>query len=175
VTWDGEHELIDADPQWWRNPQLRGAVEARRIAIKAHEGQRYHDGTYFDLHLRRVVRRLEPLAPQLGWDVVAAGYLHDVVEDTAVGFPDLRRNQYLTTRCVDAVEHLTHWPWIPYPDYVTQLCLSGDALALEVKRADIESNVSMSHLGDGRYLEMADRKWLPALAQVLRTLQGLGR
>ena len=58
---------------------------ARSVAIEAHGGQKYGERPYFH-HLDAVAQLLAPYG-----DVAQAiGYLHDVLEDTAVSEEDLR-------------------------------------------------------------------------------------
>lgn len=54
---------------------------AREFARRAHADQRYGDGLFFDLHLTRVVATLERFGEQ-DPVLLAAGWLHDVLEDT---------------------------------------------------------------------------------------------
>ena len=57
--------------------------KARRFAEMAHKGQvRKYNGQPYFTHPERVARRLEGLG--YGPEMIAAGYLHDVVEDCGV-------------------------------------------------------------------------------------------
>ena len=58
---------------------------ARTFALDAHGDQRYGDHPYAD-HLAAVAELLVPF----GEDAVRIGYLHDVVEDTAITLDELR-------------------------------------------------------------------------------------
>lgn len=61
--------------------------EAETFALTAHAGQRYGDHPY-RCHLRAVVTVLEDF-DLLNEDLIAAGWLHDVVEDTETTKRDL--------------------------------------------------------------------------------------
>lgn len=68
-------------------PRIHLAVE---FAYEAHQGQvRKSDGTPYVYHVLRVGRLL--FLAGFSPDVVAAGILHDVIEDTPFGFSDLDR------------------------------------------------------------------------------------
>lgn len=71
---DGQDELV---------------ARARGYAVRAHGDQRYGDGPYSD-HLDHVARVLRKFG-HADRETVAAGYLHDVLEDTALEFKDLSR------------------------------------------------------------------------------------
>ena len=63
--------------------------KARRFAEMAHKGQvRKYNGQPYFTHPERVARRLEGLG--YGPEMVAAGYLHDVVEDCGVKIEEIR-------------------------------------------------------------------------------------
>lgn len=63
-----------------------GLVErARAFALAAHGGQRYGEEPYA-VHLDAVARLAEPY----GVEAQVLGYLHDVAEDTEVGFEQIR-------------------------------------------------------------------------------------
>ncbi|MBA2176607.1 bifunctional (p)ppGpp synthetase/guanosine-3',5'-bis(diphosphate) 3'-pyrophosphohydrolase [Halobacillus locisalis] len=64
--------------------------KARRIATEAHAGQkRKNSNEDYIVHPIRVAERLA--AAGFGKEVVCAGYLHDVVEDTSVTQEDLEK------------------------------------------------------------------------------------
>ena len=59
------------------------AQAARAFAIEAHGEQRYGKHPYI-VHLDAVVEQILRFEPGAGQDTIAAGFLHDVVEDTSV-------------------------------------------------------------------------------------------
>ena len=63
----------------------KSVAEARRFAVAAHGAQKYGSEPYV-FHLDAVAALLEPF----GAEAQIAGYLHDVVEDTAVGLDRVR-------------------------------------------------------------------------------------
>jgi len=62
-------------------------VVARRIAIRAHQGQTYAGRPYFAAHVQAVAGRVANLG--YGYDEICVAYLHDTVEDTDVTLADL--------------------------------------------------------------------------------------
>ena len=72
-----------------------------------------------------------------GEEAKIVALLHDVVEDTAVGLDDLRREGF-SEAVLLAVDCLTHRRNEPYADYVVR-CKS-QPLARQVKLADLADN-----------------------------------
>lgn len=114
---------------------------AEAIARKAHEGQFRRDGiTPYITHPERVVARLR----RQGIDdenILAAAWLHDVVEDTDVEIEELKYKR-IPDNVIVALELLTKGSWIDYPDYVAHVC--RNTIAHTVKIADILDNLSDS-------------------------------
>lgn len=76
------------------------AAQARAFAMRAHGDQRYGNEPYV-VHLDEVVEILKT-EPTLDAEVLAIGYLHDVVEDTSVTLAELaERFGAGVMRCVD--------------------------------------------------------------------------
>lgn len=110
---------------------------AERIARDAHAGQTRRDGlTAYISHPRDVATRLSGESDE----VIATAWLHDVLEDTAVGSHDLRIAG-ISERVVTAVISLTRFNKNqPYAWYIARV--TSDPIALKVKIADILSNLS---------------------------------
>lgn len=110
---------------------------AQRIAHQAHQGQQDKAGASYIEHPARVAGRLA----ERGYadTVVAAGWLHDVLEDTdwtascldAAGIPED------TVRIVVAMTRLPSQPGSQY--YAGLVAAGPDAVA--VKLADIDDNI----------------------------------
>ena len=110
-----------------QQPSLGRAFE---IAFAAHAGQRDKAGEAYIAHPVRVASRLKDRAAQ----VVAL--LHDVVEDTDVTLDDLARD--FDAQIVAAVDAITKRDGEGYESYLARV--AENALALEVKRADLAGN-----------------------------------
>jgi (p)ppGpp synthase/HD superfamily hydrolase len=103
------------------------------LAARAHAGQRDKAGLdYFTAHVYDVAERV---GGQPGY-VEAVAYLHDVLEDTDVTEAELRA--LFPEHVVDAVVALTRAAGEGPDDYYRRV--RGNAVALLVKMADIESN-----------------------------------
>ena len=121
-------------------------LRARAFAVEAHGEQRYGDGPYV-VHLDAVADLLEPY----GTDAQIVGYLHDVVEDTAITAE--RIHDEFGERVVQCVQLVTDEPG---PNRQARKArtnaklskVSGElGLALIVKAADRLANLRMSARG----------------------------
>jgi (p)ppGpp synthase/HD superfamily hydrolase len=115
--------------------------KARDLAKMYHFGQTREDGKdYFDHHVCGVVKILEEQgASDL---VLAAGYLHDTLEDTYIQMGEIAE--------IDpALAHIVHWLTRPkdktYYDYIMFIAARIGAYkgaAVQVKLADLQQNMS---------------------------------
>ncbi|MBL8369160.1 MAG: bifunctional (p)ppGpp synthetase/guanosine-3',5'-bis(diphosphate) 3'-pyrophosphohydrolase [Candidatus Accumulibacter sp.] len=125
--------------------------EARSFALAAHGSQRYGDLPY-SFHLDAVVALLGPYGSQ----AQIIGYLHDVVEDTAVTDIEIRdRFGPLVAECVSLLTDLSGASRAERKaeTYARLATVSGAAeLALVVKAADRLANVRSCALDDRRGL-----------------------
>jgi GTP diphosphokinase / guanosine-3',5'-bis(diphosphate) 3'-diphosphatase len=88
---------------------------AYRVAEEAHRGQKRHSGEPYINHCLAVASILADL--RVPPEVVAAGLLHDTVEDTAITLKDLRRDFGDTIAVlVDGVTKLTNLPRVSRDD-----------------------------------------------------------
>lgn len=141
------------------------------IARCAHAKQSYGGKSYADGHLQGVVERVKVQAlGDAGFvnDAMKVAWLHDLLEDTEWEAENLR-DVGLPGHVVDAVELLSNGSET-YREYVERLCASGNRLALEVKRADLESNVIANGSPDAPFHRLVKDRWLPALGRVLQAL-----
>ena len=110
--------------------------EAIALAAAAHSGQFDKSGRPYILHPIRVMQSCEPHGEKA--QIVAV--LHDVVEDTAVTFEDLRRAGF-EDEIVAAVDAISHRTGVEtYFEYIER-CANNRIAAL-VKLADLEDNAS---------------------------------
>lgn len=112
--------------------------EAIRIAVEAHRGQKDRAGAPYVLHPLRLMSRMWTDAARI------VAVLHDVVEDSdwtldrlrAAGFPE---------EMVSAVDALTKREGEDYEGLIRRA--AGNALAREVKLADLEDNMDLRRQG----------------------------
>ena len=107
--------------------------ETLRIALDAHDGQKDLEGNPAILHVLAVGLMGENELEQ------KVGFLHDVVEDTDLTIEDLRK-MGVEEDVLEAVDLLTHREGISYEDYVRNILLSGNEIAIQVKVNDLEQN-----------------------------------
>ncbi|QQS14821.1 MAG: HD domain-containing protein [Rhodospirillales bacterium] len=117
-------------------PTLEDAVA---LAAQAHRGQVDKAGQPYILHPLRVMLRVA------GDDARMAAVLHDVVEDTEWTPARLRAAGY-PEAVVRAVEHLTRGAGETYPEFIARA--ATDAVAREVKLADLADNMDVRRLGE---------------------------
>jgi (p)ppGpp synthase/HD superfamily hydrolase len=114
---------------------------AQAIATIAHRGQTDKAGAPYIEHPKRVAALLEQ---QNSNDIiVAAGWLHDVVEDSDITLDDLL-DAGIPSACVQTVNLLTRRPDVPYDEYYRAISQNG--FALRVKVADIRDNTDIRRL-----------------------------
>ena len=128
------------------------AGEALRFATFMHADQVDRTGHDYILHAERVGQAVA----HLGEAYEAAGYLHDVVEDTDTSLDDLRHLGF-TEEVVEAVDALTKREGETHAERV--LRAGRNTVAREVKIADMRDNLRP---GCGT-LEKRYRKGLAAL------------
>ena len=109
-------------------PDLERALQ---IAVQAHDGQKDKNGAAYIFHPLRVMMRCA------GEKAKIIALLHDVVEDTDVTFEQLVEEGF-SPEILVPLRLLTHDEAVPYDDYITRIM--GDAVAMEVKIADLEDN-----------------------------------
>ena len=116
------------------------------IAAEAHAGQTDKAGAPYILHPLRVMSRVSAGAAQI------AAVLHDVVEDTRWTLDDLR-DEGFAAEVLRALDALTHREGETYEDFVRRA--ARDAVAREVKRADLEDNLDLSRIADPSARDLA--------------------
>lgn len=113
---------------------------AYRLAVEAHEGQRYGDKPYTE-HLSQVVDILNTTssaAYPLRFAAIAAAWLHDALEDTAL--PADRIEAECGPVVLELVQAVTHAPGVPRRVWLPQLY----------------ERLSVAH-PDARLIKVADR------------------
>tara|TARA_R100001443_G_scaffold110913_1_gene123265 strand:- start:55907 stop:56341 length:435 start_codon:yes stop_codon:yes gene_type:complete len=117
-------------------------LEAKKLAARAHAGQRYGKNPY-TYHLEQVARKAlflnskaeTPLSRDL---VEQTALLHDILEYTEYTAEQLKA-MGVDEHVVVAVMYLTKASHVPYEDYIAGI--KENALATLVKKADNLSNL----------------------------------
>lgn len=139
---------------------------ARRIASDAHRGVSHRDKQQRDY----VEAHLAPVAAGcalFGVEAEAAGWLHDVVEDTGLGLADLER-EGIPQEVRDAVDSVTEREGEPYTQLVHRA--AADPIGAVVKLVDNAWNLLGNADLARTHPEDAQRlldKYLPARAVLL--------
>ena len=140
--------------------------QARSIAREAHGAQRDKlERDYYDAHLRPIAEA----AAVFGADAEGAGWLHDVLEDTAVTPEDLRKHG-ISDQVIEAVESVTKGPADEhYEELISRAC--DHSLGRLVKLVDnawnITCNPDLAQTDPEKARDLMTRKYLPARARLL--------
>lgn len=106
---------------------MRTVEEVDAFAAAAHAGQVDKIGVPYIEHVRAVAAGLAPFGDEL----VMAGLLHDVIEDT-----DVTAAQLLATgvplRVVGIVKDVTNQPGVPYEEKIHRITSSRDATLVKI-------------------------------------------
>ena len=137
-------------------------LRASFFATKAHAGVfRWSNGEPYINHPVRVAQQVITASLYPKPDMVAAAYLHDVIEDTDITAEDLRSEGF-SERTIFLVKALSRNPGESYDDFIKALSACPDAVV--IKLADICDNLAT--LPPGHKLA---RRYVKALA----TLHGV--
>jgi (p)ppGpp synthase/HD superfamily hydrolase len=135
-------------------------AECRDLAQVAHAGQVDKQGRdVFLFHLTSVAELLAPLGP----DAEAAGWLHDIIEDTDETAESLRARG-VAPHVVDAVVSVTRIPGEPYFDLIRRA--AAHPLGRKVKLADnqinIDNNAALAAIAPLQAKSLLEGRYLPA-------------
>lgn len=109
------------------------------LATRAHDGQVDRSGHPYIGHPMRVMARVRDPRAKM------AAVLHDVLEDSALTSSDLL-DRGVPDDVIAAVETLSKRAGESYEAFVQRIAVSGDPIALQIKRADIADNSDPARL-----------------------------
>ena len=138
-------ELIELIEQNFENPDLDLIRRAYRMAEEAHRGKKRQTGHDFITHPVAAAYKLADM--KLALPVVAAGLLHDVVEDTGITLEHLEKEfGEEITKLVDAVTKLKKVKYYGDDLYAENmrrmfLAMSQDVRVVFIKFADRQHNL----------------------------------
>lgn len=133
--------------------------ETLQIALDAHRGQKDLDGMPAVLH---------PVAVGLmgcNDTEIKTGFLHDVVEDTAMTLDDLR-GKGVDEDVLAALQLLTHDDGQDYFEYVRKIAGSGNITAIHVKTNDLRHNLERGLKTYACAEELCDAALMERLARI---------
>ena len=128
-------------------------LRAYRYSARAHTGQKRRSGEDYVVHCVQVARILADL--QLDSTTIAAGLIHDVVEDTAITVPDVERE--FGPEIAQIVDGLTKIGSLPFTSKEERQAETYRKLLLSVAR---DARVIIIKLAD-RLHNMRTLDWMP--------------
>lgn len=111
---------------------------AETLARQAHAGQTDLAGKPYIKHVKRIATASAPYGPA----AVAAAWLHDTVEDTAVGLADIAAS--FPREISTIVWHLTRGATETYTEYINRLVSNKNETAILVKLADLRDHAEVT-------------------------------
>ncbi len=135
--------------------------QAIALAVEAHRGQVDKNGAPYILHPLRVMLRLESDLEKI------VGVLHDVVEDSAFTFEDLRQRGY-AEEVITALDGVTRRKGESYDEFVTRS--QAHPISRQVKLADLEDNMDVRRMA----AELSEKDF-ERLKRYRRAWERLGR
>jgi len=136
--------------------------KALRIAFDAHKDQVDKSGLPYIFHPYHIA---EQMTDEVS---VCVALLHDVVEDTAITFEDLIK-QNIPNEVIDSLRLLTHDDNTLYIDYINHIKDSNNYIAIQVKLADLLHNSNSSRV-DG--LDKNTQERLKKYQKAINILEG---
>jgi len=167
-------ELIDLLPDTITNIDRDLVQRAYKTAEKAHEGQKRVSGEPYINHCLAVASVLIELG--MPADVIAAGLMHDTVEDTTVTLDEIRRDFGETVaNLVDGVTKLAHLPRVSRAGEESKTETHADNIDLEANIRNRKHELTIETLRK-TFLAMGDdvRVILIKLADRLHNMRTLG-
>ena len=149
-------QLLAQLPESYTQADRELVERAYRVAAKAHEGQRRASGEPYISHCVAVAAILADL--RMPAVVVAAGLLHDTVEDTEITLDDLRRDfgDEIAT-LVDGVTKLTSLPHVSRVGKARESDNSAKPDAVARKNLDLSEGTESEGIDEGRAPVMLGR------------------
>lgn len=144
---------------------LRRSVE---LAVGAYEGVTDKNGVPYICHamMTALYVNASPI-------VRAAALLHDVIEDTSVTIEDLKRYSF-PKEVVDAVDLLTRpKDEASYTDYIRKIVESKNAVAIQVKIADLTDNLSKTRTEEDVLNTIQRSRYEKARVQLIEAMLNL--
>lgn len=139
--------------------------QAGQIAQEAHASQQDKLGRdYVDAHLRPIAEAAAVFGPE----AEAAGWLHDVIEDTRITADDLRERA-IPEHVIDAVESVTKVPGEEYDELITRVCQHplGRFVKLVDNAWNIACNPVLAEVDADKAHRLMTEKYLPARERLL--------
>ena len=124
--------------------------KALKLSFEAHQNQVDKSGMPYVFHPFHLAEQMEDE------NTTIVALLHDVVEDTDIGFDELYKIGFSQT-VIEALKLLTHDNNEPYEDYINMI--KKNEIAKAVKLADLRHNSDLTRLDnvDEKALKRAEK------------------
>lgn len=164
--------LLEALPANYTDADRELVLRAYRVAEKAHESQKRASGEPYISHCLAVAGILaEMYVPPA---VVAAGLLHDTVEDTPITLEDIQRDfGDEIAKLVDGVTKLTQLPRVSRGDQHAADVLSEDGRSVTDRRITVDPEEEAEQLRRSRNFDLQSetlRKTFMAMSDDVRVV-----
>ena len=133
---------------------MSNVANAEKIARSIFKGMKDRSGNDMILHTERVAQRGKTTEERL------VGWLHDIVEDTAISLENLREYGF-EEHIVIAVDHLSRRENETYKEFIQRI--SNNKLATFVKINDLSDNLNRCRELPGEEGEGLARRYTKAL------------
>jgi guanosine-3',5'-bis(diphosphate) 3'-pyrophosphohydrolase len=166
-------DLIESLPQSY-SPADRGLIiRAYKLAEKAHSGQIRASGEPYMSHCVAVAIILAELRVPV--EAVAAGLLHDTVEDTNISLDDIKREfGDDIARLVDGVTKLTQLPRVSRGDQRPEDAIKDEELRLRAeRRGELNPDEEVTQIAKSRRYDLVSetlRKTFLAMGEDVRVV-----
>lgn len=145
-------QVIDECKKYMNDEQLAFVEKAYEFANEAHKDQKRASGQPYIIHPTQVAGTLAKL--NLDPDTIAAGFLHDTVEDTPVTNDDIKKNFGEDVAfIVDGVTKLNKYQYKSHQEFLAEnhrkmlIAMAKDLRVIMVKLADRLHNMhTLQHL-----------------------------
>ena len=145
-------QVIDTCKKYMNDDQIAFVEKAYKFAENAHKDQKRASGQPYIVHPTQVAGTLAQLS--LDPDTVAAGFLHDTVEDTPVTNDDIKKNFGKDVAfIVDGVTKLNKYQYKSHQEFLAEnhrkmlIAMAKDIRVIMVKLADRLHNMhTLEHL-----------------------------
>ena len=145
-------QVIDTCKKYMNDDQIAFVEKAYKFAENAHKDQKRASGQPYIVHPTQVAGTLAQLS--LDPDTVAAGFLHDTVEDTPVTNDDIKENFGKDVAfIVDGVTKLNKYQYKSHQEFLAEnhrkmlIAMAKDIRVIMVKLADRLHNMhTLEHL-----------------------------
>ena len=160
--------LIERLPKEYYSIQDREFIErAYRVADVAHHGQTRVSGEPYITHCLAVASTLAEM--QVPAKIIAAGILHDTVEDTDIALEDITRDfGEEVAQMVDSVTKLTTLPRVSRSDHVEETEEERERRETAIRRGEMLPEEEVAQLMRSRRYDLASetlRKTFLAMAE----------